>query len=279
MQIYLIIALSVSEVISINFKYEYFEDSLKSDKSEKKPWLLETDVYPESSDLIGIKKIPKEDKHLKKAILPPYPIIDKDSAKYKDIVLKSGLPYCQEIKIHSNNGKTNKDTCYKCKDSKTGNTYDYCTYNSKKDDNYSEYLTPRKRRSNSNIENRESPSLKTSLDDSKLNTAASEHVEDLKDRSNFDRKFENPYRFSDEIFTEASEYIPDKYKKDNENCEKVLKDSMICMVCKDMKSKAKYEQCSYVAKPNEKSYAYSKSKLFRKGHDEDAGPDEKLKVI
>ncbi|XP_014614885.1 PREDICTED: uncharacterized protein LOC106792868 [Polistes canadensis] len=256
-----------------------FKDSLKkSDKSENKPWPLETDVYTESSDLIGIKKIPKEDKHLKKTILPPYPIIDKDNAKYKDIVLKSGLPYCQEIKIHSNNDKMNKDTCYKCKDLKTGNTYDYCTYNSKKDDNYSEYLTPRKRRSNSNIENRESPSTKISLDDGKLKIAASEHVENLKDHPNFNRKFDNPYRFSDEIFTEASEYIPDKYKKINENCEKVLRDSMVCMVCKDMKSKAKYEQCSYVAKPNDKSYAYSKSKLFGKGHDEDAEPDEKLKV-
>ncbi|XP_015174535.1 PREDICTED: protein starmaker [Polistes dominula] len=281
-KIYLIIALSVyiSEVLSIDFKYEYFKDSLKSDKLEKEPFFLKTDVYSESSDLIGVKKIPKEDKHLKKTILPPYPIIDKDSAKYKDIVLKSGLPYCQEIKIHSNNDKINKDTCYKCKDLKTGNTYDYCTYNPKKDDNYSEYLTTRKRRSNSNIENIEkSPSTKMSLDDSKLKVAASEHIENLKDRSNFDRKFENPYRFSDEIFTEASEYIPDKYKKNHENCEKVLKDSMICMVCKDMKSKAKYEQCSYVAKPNEKSYAYSKSKSFGKEHDEDAEPDEKLKCF
>lgn len=80
----------------------------------------------------------------------------------------------------------------------------------------------------------------------------------------------NPYRFGDEIFTsdDTNPEISNKYKNKDENCERIIRDSMVCMLCVDINSKAKYEQCSYVSKPNEKSYAYTKSRSFGKARDD-----------
>lgn len=72
------------------------------------------------------------------------------------------------------------------------------------------------------------------------------------------------YRFSDDYFgeSEAKEAAPVKYKSTDEKCEKVYKDSMVCMVCEDPKTNDKYEQCAYATEPSEKGYSYSKSKSF-----------------
>ncbi|KAK2580489.1 hypothetical protein KPH14_006227 [Odynerus spinipes] len=275
-QIYFAI-LALISIASADYHYEYFkEDSshLDSHDQSRNPWFLETDISSEATDQIGVKKIPKEDKNFKKAISPFYTLTEKDSAKYKDIVLKSGLPYCQEIKVQSkemrdpgshNVGlKKGTGTCYKCKDPKTGGVYEYCAYNSKDVENSGSSSAGRHRRS---IPSQDGTKLSSFDDNSKVEHSYGSY-----------EKFENPYRFGDEIFTGASEEIPKKYKKDDENCEKVQKDSMICLVCTDAKTKGKYEQCSYVAQPNEKSYAYSKSSSFGKPREEDDGRSEKLEV-
>lgn len=60
------------------------------------------------------------------------------------------------------------------------------------------------------------------------------------------------FKFSEEYFQpEATEDASDQQKNLN-NCEKVYKNSMICLVCKDPETTAKSEQCSYVSHPDEK---------------------------
>ncbi|XP_011296758.1 uncharacterized protein [Fopius arisanus] len=67
------------------------------------------------------------------------------------------------------------------------------------------------------------------------------------------------FRFGDEYFTpEATYHTPEKHQKP-EGCEKVVKDLMVCMVCKDPETSAKYEQCSYVPQQSERSYSHKSS--------------------
>lgn len=70
----------------------------------------------------------------------------------------------------------------------------------------------------------------------------------------------NPYRFTEEYFTDATYDAPAAYEKKGEKCDKVVKDSMVCIVCKDAKTNGKYEQCSYVKQPQEKAYSYVESR-------------------
>lgn len=91
----------------------------------------------------------------------------------------------------------------------------------------------------------------------------------------------NPYRFAEEYFTDATYDVPAAYKNKDEKCDKIIKDSMVCMVCKDAKTNSKYEQCSYIKQPREKAYSYTKSSSFEKpeqqGSDkaEQQSPDSK----
>ncbi|XP_015126120.1 uncharacterized protein LOC107047797 [Diachasma alloeum] len=67
------------------------------------------------------------------------------------------------------------------------------------------------------------------------------------------------FRFGDEYFTpEATHHAPEKHQKP-EGCDKVVRDSMVCMVCKDPETSAKYEQCSYVPHQSEKSFSHKSS--------------------
>lgn len=191
------------------------------------------------------KKVPTENKNFKKVVSPFYTITDKDSQKYKDMVMKSGVPYCQEIKT----GRANKDgnskesmICYKCKNPKNGATYEQCSYGSHPSTD------------SSNIEQSSPPSRFRNK-----RSNSDEAFSGFKDY----RRDGNPYRFNDKIFSEATDDVPAEYKKKNEKCEKVVKDSMMCMVCKDMKSNGKYEQCTYIRQPTEKKYTYTKSSSLK----------------
>jgi len=82
--------------------------------------------------------------------------------------------------------------------------------------------------------------------------------------SDYYGKPRNPYRFTEEYFIDATHDVPAAYENKGEVCDKVVKDSMVCMVCKDAKTNGKYEQCSYVKQPREKAYSYTKSSSFGK---------------
>lgn len=100
-------------------------------------------------------------------------------------------------------------------------------------------------------------------------------------RSNLERNKDsyerqrNPYRFTDEYFTDATHDIPAAYENKGEKCDKIVKDSMVCMVCKDAKTNGKYEQCSYVKQPHEKAYSYVKSSSFGKPQEQKNDSDER----
>ncbi|XP_033217568.1 protein starmaker [Belonocnema kinseyi] len=286
-------------IVNGDFRYEHFNTFSfhGNDNPSRKPWFLDdySDYTPESSRTVyhyaypyddnvkhgsihiptykkyspysdsyysSTKKIPNEDKAFKKAISPFYTITDKDSIKYKKLVLKSGLPYCREIKSkglddkvkhdqHSDDSKTIKReamTCYKCKDPKNGSTYEQCSYSSEP-------------QASTNIEKFERGPLRFRRSNEEFDSSEEESAPAVSLTATKDEKLKEPYRFSEEYFLpQASRKISTEQKSDL--CERVVKDSMICMVCKDPKTNGKYEQCSYVAEPNEKAYAYTKSSSF-----------------
>ncbi|KAF7407327.1 hypothetical protein HZH66_001864 [Vespula vulgaris] len=237
-RIYFLMVLSVSCVISLNQKYEEgSKETNLNNESKRNPWYhVKTDpINSERSDLIFIKKIPREDKNVKKILSPPFKTLPE-------------------------------------KDNTSG-----------KKENTSERSNIRNRRSNtlkitvpklfSTLEDRGGSKMAVASTATVATAAAAEqHVADRNDP--FGRN-KNPYRFGDEIFTaDETADISEKYKNKDENCEKIIRDSMVCMLCKDIKSKAKYEQCSYVSQPNEKSYAYTKSRSFGKARDENEKNDD-----
>lgn len=81
------------------------------------------------------------------------------------------------------------------------------------------------------------------------------------------------YRFGDEYFKDRSDESerPSEHAQISGNeatgdradgCERVVKDSMICMLCENPKTHSKYEQCSYVARPHENIQSYASSKSY-----------------
>ncbi|XP_018393529.1 PREDICTED: uncharacterized protein LOC108772495 [Cyphomyrmex costatus] len=208
---------------------------------------------------ITIKKEPIEEKYLKK--IPFYVFSNKDSTRYKELTPDLGVAHCQEIKVKSigKDGEPRKGitTCYNCKDPKTKSTYERCLYSSHPEESVS---------ANTKVE--------SYLSAPTIFRYRRSNYEGNKDNYG---QLRNPYRFTDEYFTDATHGVPTAYKNKGEKCDKIVKDSMVCMVCKDAKTNGKYEQCSYV-KPHEKAYSYVKSSTFGKPqkseeNDSDERPD------
>lgn len=59
-----------------------------------------------------------------------------------------------------------------------------------------------------------------------------------------------------------SEQQAEEVKKNPENCKKVEKESMTCMVCQNPKTGGSYESCSYVSEPKNNKYAYVKEQKY-----------------
>ncbi|KAL6267004.1 hypothetical protein P5V15_000084 [Pogonomyrmex californicus] len=204
-----------------------------------------TDRFGSPSEPYPIKKELIEQKSLKK--VPFHSFTNKDSTKYKELTHDSGIAHCQEIKSTEKDELQKSITCYNCKDPKTKSTYQRCLYNH-----------PEERTSaNTNVER-----YLSAPTNFRYRRFSSERNED-----NYGRR-RNPYRFADEYFTDATHDIPAAYTNKEEKCDKIVKDSMVCMVCKDTKTNGKYEQCSYVKQPYEKAYSYKKSSSLGKPQEE-----------
>ncbi|XP_066594786.1 axoneme-associated protein mst101(2)-like [Prorops nasuta] len=236
-------------LVAADYEYERSRDSdFHGDQHLSDSWYHGPhDGYYSASEAVAshnYKKIPTEIKNMKKGLMPYYTLTGKEDPKFKDKILKSGAPHCQEIKKkRSSAGGEKSDkkmsTCYTCKDPKKGLVFEHCSFKSQPQPGSSS-SSPRYRRSQ--------------LQNGDIEGSASTK-EDLPKDS---------YRFGEEFFSSASDEIPAEYKKHAEHCDKVVKDSMVCMVCKDPKTNGKYEQCSYVSQPKEKQYAYSKSSSYGK---------------
>jgi len=61
-----------------------------------------------------------------------------------------------------------------------------------------------------------------------------------------------------------TDFFPGNVKifKNGDVCEKTKKKDMICMVCNNDKTGAKYEQCQFSTNPNKKQYSYGSQKSF-----------------
>ncbi|CAH1993937.1 unnamed protein product [Acanthoscelides obtectus] len=71
----------------------------------------------------------------------------------------------------------------------------------------------------------------------------------------------------------------EKIKKNPENCQKVDREGMTCMVCKDKTSGGNYESCSYASAPTEKKYAYVKEKKYDSDQPEEEKDKPKEKTV
>lgn len=80
--------------------------------------------------------------------------------------------------------------------------------------------------------------------------------------------------FTDDYFQqEATERDVKSDEEQNlDNCEKVYKNSMVCLICKDPETTAKSEQCSYVSHPSEKFNSKKKPALVKKKESFQAKP-------
>lgn len=69
-----------------------------------------------------------------------------------------------------------------------------------------------------------------------------------------------------------------KIFKNGDVCEKMKKDSMLCMVCNNDKTGAKYEQCQYSTKPSQKAYTYGSQKSFSSNKGENERPQRHIRA-
>lgn len=202
--------------------------------------------------------------------------------------------------------------CFVCDDPKTGGSYEQCSYTS--DPNNAEYFTghaskystqsydpdsyrakrsPKDRRDRRNKrqkeeaeEDEEVEPYKNPYDEEKSSSHSFSSKPEEFDSDNYYKapdfsNFKEDYRFGPEYFTDStneeksySEKEAEEIKKNPENCKKVKKESLTCMVCKNPKTGGNYEQCSYSSEPQEKRYAYVKEKKYNSNDPEETKEEE-----
>ncbi|XP_067209090.1 dentin sialophosphoprotein [Linepithema humile] len=200
------------------------------------------------SPIDSIKKESIEKKNLKK-VMPFYAFPNKDLIKRKELLADSTeTAHCQEIKIKSfgkDSGlRKGVTTCYKCKDPITRSTYERCLYKSHPEE-----------RASASTKVERFLSVPTSFRYRRSNLE--------KGKIDYEKLKRDPYRFTDKYFTDATYDAPVAHESKGEKCDKIIKNSMVCMVCQNAKTNSKYEQCSYVKQPREEAYSYDKSDSYR----------------
>ncbi|XP_044729663.1 uncharacterized protein LOC123293014 [Chrysoperla carnea] len=200
-------------------------------------------------------------------------------------------------------------TCFVCKDAKSGETYEQCSYTS--EPNQKEYFVGQKY-SNHDASPSQATSFrykryaKKSKYVKKQYDAEGEAEDDpygLKDLKYYgyksqpseftsatykapsfkeydhthedDKTYDDPNYYSfDPIIESYAAQQSEQVKQDGGDCEKVEKDSMTCLVCKNPKTGGNFEQCSYASKPHENKYAYTKEKKYDSNDDDNAEDSE-----
>lgn len=101
--------------------------------------------------------------------------------------------------------------------------------------------------------------------------------DDDSDKKEYDYGSDEEYGSDEyERIKSLSEKQAAEVKQNPENCKKVQKDSMTCMVCQDPKTGGSYESCSYVSEPKNNKYAYVKAQKYD-SNDEPEESDESTK--
>ncbi|XP_017782133.1 PREDICTED: uncharacterized protein LOC108566660 [Nicrophorus vespilloides] len=160
--------------------------------------------------------------------------------------------------------------CYVCKDD-LGANYESCSYTS--ETNPKNYYVESSRKStkptSEKIENYRYKRY-TPKDDDPYEYVKEQSQKYYSKPKDFDEYYKpEEYRFPAAYFKEneeksSSEKESEALVKTGENCKKVAKDNMLCMVCVNSKTGGNYEQCAYSSEPNEKKYAYVKERNYDK---------------
>lgn len=182
-------------------------------------------------------------------------------------------------------------TCFICKDAKSEETYEQCSYTSKPNNEqyfsgqkyrestptssfrYKRYASKQVRKERYDSEYpAESKNYKYKSQPKEFLGAASykspnfEEYEESRDEKTYDDP--NYYSFDPIIESYAAEQSK-QVKQDGGNCKKVDKEGgMTCMVCENPKTGGSFEQCSYTSKPTENKYAFTKEKKYDSNDDE-----------
>ena len=179
--------------------------------------------------------------------------------------------------------------CIVCKDPKTGGNSERCSYTYEPDDKVYkftrsksfEYPETSEKNTNSEIDD----------GDKEVPQLDSDDMTNYSDTSRYDsfRSYQKPIGSSDyqdadspspfksnggkvtqtayDYIPTSPEYIESESKKTlNDaslaNCKRVQRDTMTCTICKDSKTGENSESCTYSYQPNDKKFAYTKSKSF-----------------
>ena len=186
------------------------------------------------------------------------------------------------------------EICTVCKDPKTGGNSERCSYAYNPDDKVYKFTRSKSfgypdsdsSKKESSYENDESDK-EVSESDPKESTSYSDDdsyeysgYQKPKESSSYESQGPSSYESDESKESKESkesqiyDYDPasadyiksesEKILKDAEstNCKKVQKDTMICTVCKDPKTGGNSESCSYSYQPEDKKFAYTKSKSF-----------------
>ncbi|XP_075215221.1 uncharacterized protein LOC142321114 [Lycorma delicatula] len=224
-------------------------------------------------------------------ILPSNPEIKADSSQ-----IAKNAKRCTKIEKDVNPQDMTKGrfrrqpmTCYKCHDVATGANYEQCSYDSQaKPSNYYEKesqkisaektvkpFTFRKKR-----ETNESPydfSFSRNMNMGQSITLVRK-VREYTEYDDSSHTYETPYGTSEEDnYRFGPEYFKDEgddeesdstqavaETESGEQCKRVKKDGIICMVCQKP-SGGSYEQCSYASDPKKNSYSYGTSRTYGHG--------------
>ncbi|KAK5640214.1 hypothetical protein RI129_011025 [Pyrocoelia pectoralis] len=165
-------------------------------------------------------------------------------------------------------------TCYVCKDPKSGGQSEHCSYEQEP--------SPKSfYKSSSQTYGQKPETYRIKREDSK----PYDPYEEVKAKSH--RYYSQPEEFAGHYykapdFSEFEKYSPAEHRSDDEeedeksyseklseelvkqkdNCKKIHKDGISCLVCENAETGGNYEQCSYQSEPNEKKYAYVRESKY-----------------
>lgn len=194
-----------------------------------------------------------------------------------------------EKDIRTGRFKRQNMDCFVCEDPKNGANYEQCSYSSEPNEKsyfigkaekyskpsghrYKRYAPRHQESEGQNKEEEEEnydPYEKIKAQSHKYYSKPDEFSSSYYNPKDFGAVEE--YRFGPEFFEtgkdgeeekSSSEIQSEKLLKEGENCKKIKKEGMTCVVCKNDKNGGNYEQCSYTSAPAEKKYAYVRERKF-----------------
>uniref|UniRef100_A0A1Y1KED6 Uncharacterized protein n=1 Tax=Photinus pyralis TaxID=7054 RepID=A0A1Y1KED6_PHOPY len=179
-------------------------------------------------------------------------------------------------------------TCYVCKDPKTGAQSEHCSYEQQPKAYYTSssqsYNTQKPTRAKREDSEAYDPYEEVKARSHRYNSQPEEFADQryrAPDFSEYEQYSAAEERADDDEEDEksSSEKQSEELVKQKDSCQKIHKDGISCLVCKNAETGGNYEQCSYQSEPNEQKYAYVRESKYDGDNESDSpeGESEKYK--